>query len=55
MIAILEWTYSNIQQNIKQLQTPTMDVTINKKGDKAHKDDAADDDNREVIRMFPSF
>ena len=31
MIAILEWTYSNVQQNIKQLQTPTMGVTINKK------------------------
>ena len=31
MIAILEWTYSNVQQNIEQLQTPTMGVTINKK------------------------
>ena len=27
MIAILEWTYSNIHQNIVQLQTPTMGVT----------------------------
>ena len=31
MIAILEWTLSNVQQNIEQLQTPTMGVTINKK------------------------
>ena len=31
MIAILEWTQSNVQQNIEQLQTPTMGVTINKK------------------------
>ena len=31
MIAILEWTQSNAQQNIEQLQTPTMGVTINKK------------------------
>ena len=31
MIAILEWTLCNIQQNIEQLQTPTMGVTINKK------------------------
>ena len=30
MIAILEWTQSNVQQNIEQLQTPTMRVTINK-------------------------
>ena len=29
MIAILEWTQSNVQQNIEQLQTPTMGVTIN--------------------------
>ena len=31
MIATLEWTYSNAQQNIEQLQTPTIGVTINKK------------------------
>ena len=31
MIAILEWTQNNVQQNIEQLQTPTMRVTINKK------------------------
>ena len=31
MIAILEWTQSNVHQNIEQLQTPTMRVTINKK------------------------
>ena len=31
MIAILEWAYSNVQQNIGQLQTPTMGATINKK------------------------
>ena len=31
MIATLEWTQSNAQQNIEQLQTPTMEVTINKK------------------------
>ena len=31
MIAILEWTQSNVQQNIEQLQTPTMGVTFNKK------------------------
>ena len=31
MIAKLEWTQSNVQQNIGQLQTPTMGVTINKK------------------------
>ena len=29
MIAKLEWTQSNAQQNIEQLQTPTMRVTIN--------------------------
>ena len=27
MIAILEWAKSNVQQNIEQLQTPTMGVT----------------------------
>ena len=31
MIAILERTQSNVQQNIEQLQTPTMGVTIKKK------------------------
>ena len=31
MIAILEWTLSNVQQNIEQLQTPTMGVTVNNK------------------------
>ena len=31
MIAKLEETYSNVQQNIEQLQTPTMGVTINNK------------------------
>ena len=31
MIAIIEWTLSNVQQNIEQLQTPTMGVTINEK------------------------
>ena len=31
MIAKLEWTQSNTQQNIEQLQTPTMEVTINTK------------------------
>ena len=31
MIAILEWKQSNVQQNIEQLQTSTMGVTINKK------------------------
>ena len=30
MIAILERTQSNVQQNIEQLQTPTIGVTINK-------------------------
>ena len=34
MIAILEWTKSNVQQNIEQLQAPTMGVTINKKTEK---------------------
>ena len=29
MIAKLEWAKSNAQQNIEQLQTPTMGVTIN--------------------------
>ena len=28
MIAIPEWTQSNVQQNIELLQTPTMRVTI---------------------------
>ena len=28
MIAKLEWTQSNVQQNIEQLQTPTMGVTL---------------------------
>ena len=27
----IEWTQSNLQQTIEQLQTPTMGVTINKK------------------------
>ena len=31
MIAQLEFTQSSIQQNIGQLQTPTVGVTINKK------------------------
>ena len=31
MIALLELTKSNVQQNIEQLQTPTIGVTINKK------------------------
>ena len=31
MIAIPKWTQSNVQQNIEQLQTPTMGVTINRK------------------------
>ena len=30
VIAILESKQSNVQQNIEQLQTPTMGVTINK-------------------------
>ena len=29
MIAKLEWTRSNTQQNIEKLQNPTMGVTIN--------------------------
>ena len=29
MIAKLEWTQSNAQQNIEQLQNPTVGVTIN--------------------------
>ena len=29
MIAKLEWTLSNVQQNIEQLQTSTLGVTIN--------------------------
>ena len=29
MIAKLEWTQSNAQQNIEHLQNPTMGVTIN--------------------------
>ena len=29
MIAKLEWTKSHAQQNIEQLQTPTMGATIN--------------------------
>ena len=29
MIAKLEWTQSNAQQSIEQLQNPTMGVTIN--------------------------
>ena len=31
MIAKLEWTQSNAQQNIEQLQNPTMGVTIKNK------------------------
>ena len=31
MIAKLQWTQSNAQQNIEQLQNPTMGVTINNK------------------------
>ena len=29
MIAKLEWTLSNTQQNIEQLQNPVMGITIN--------------------------
>ena len=29
LIAKLEWTYSNAQQNIEQLQNPTIGETIN--------------------------
>ena len=29
MIAKLEWTQNNAQQNIDQLETPTMEVTFN--------------------------
>ena len=29
MIAKLEWTQSNVQQNVEQLQNSTMGVTIN--------------------------
>ena len=29
MIAKLEWTQSNVQQNVEQLQNPTVGVTIN--------------------------
>ena len=29
MVALLEWTQSNAQQNIEQLQNPTVGVTIN--------------------------
>ena len=32
MIAKLEWTLSNVQQNIEQLQTPTMGVTDSNNG-----------------------
>ena len=31
MIVTLEWTQRNVQQNIEQLQNPTMGVTINNK------------------------
>ena len=31
IIAKLEWTQSNTQQNIEQLQNPTMGATINNK------------------------
>ena len=31
MIAKLEWTKTNVQQNIDHLQTPTLGETINKK------------------------
>ena len=31
MIVILEWTLSNVQQNIEQLQTPTLGATTNEK------------------------
>ena len=31
MIAKLEWTQSNAQQNIEQLHNPTMGLTINNK------------------------
>ena len=34
MIATLEWTQSNVQQNIEQSQTPTIGVTIHKKSTK---------------------
>ena len=29
MIAILQWPENNVQQNIEQLQTPTMGVKVN--------------------------
>ena len=31
MISILEWTLKNVQQNIEQLHTPPIRVTINTK------------------------
>ena len=31
MIVLLEWTQSNAQQNIEQLQNPTIGVTMNTK------------------------
>ena len=37
MIAILEWTQKNVQQNIEQLQTPTMGVTINNQQQQNHR------------------
>ena len=38
MIALLERTQSNVQQNTEQLQTPTMRVTINKMSALTHSD-----------------
>ena len=37
MIAVLEWTKSNVQQNIEQLQTPTMGVTKKSQQQQSHR------------------
>ena len=64
MVAILEWTLSNVQQNIEQLQTPTMGVTTNKKSTTAVKKstsleveiyfiNSCVDRNRQNIQIWP--
>ena len=52
MIAILEWTQSNVQQNIEQLQTPTMGVTINKSQQQQSHRLRTDNLERNVVRKW---
>ena len=55
MIAILEWTKSNVQQKIEQLQTPPMGVTINKKSTALERTAALATGGRKCILPVPNI